>query len=472
MRHARAHRDTGPIGSAPGRSLVIAALLVWALLAAGGGTLAAYTNGTVTDTANTTATARLAWHHTYAGGVTCSADAAAPSPACPGSLGTTAPSSTIGQGVYIDLTNDSTIPGAQLTSQWRALSCAPVQFSNRAAPAVPMLARYGTYVAQPDPWGGTGAISLTDELAYASAVARSSLGSLQGVPSYTIGVWFRVDDGYRSGGGLMSLTADPANASVRAGAPMLWLDTLGRVQFRLQGGLGTLSSGRTSNRYNDGAWHLAMLTRPTGTSVATRLVVDTEVVTGGSTSILLSSNSGYWHLGWGDFTRVSQAPQSPSLVGSLAGAFMLTTPISPATESALLATASGADYTGLLSDAAHLWMLDDDGTGTWSGELPVLGATPACQGLTVAWSGTAPVAEITPSTSLDDFADGSWRTVAAPDPGGTQLTMLSYVRGPTWDPYLAGLWLRTPIQHRVHPAGATSWTLEFSWSDSSMVFLG
>lgn len=452
----------------------LVAAVVLLVLTGTSSTLSSWTQASVSNSTNNAANASLAFTHSYPTG-TCSASArtagsvscaAAPAPAT-ASTGSTLTAADA-------VTNDGTLTAAQLVSDFRAVSCAAQQLANSKTASDPMLPRYSTTFGDGDPWGSAGAIGLSGG-AYAADVNATNTGTLLG-SSYALGVWFKVANGYSAGGPLMSLDVSPVDGSSVAGSPMIWMDTAGKIRFRVTGTLGTSSSGVSAAAYNDGSWHLAVLSvAATLVSTPTLYVDNAAGVTGLGLAALTGGNA-YWHLGWADFTGVGSPPAS-TLTGSLAGAFATGSTVSSASRTSLFGAASSSAYATLvlaLTGVAHFWPLTDSGTSTYSGTLPVIGATSPCTMLDIGWSTTAPAGTVvTAGTKLSAFADGTWHTVAAPAPGATQTSTISLSRDATWNAYIAGLRLYLPLAHRVQAApGGSAWSATFSWAGSGAVVLG
>jgi len=459
----------------PGRVAGLLAGAVAVLVVTGtSGSLSGWTSASVSNGTNAAANASLAFTHTYptgscsltsrtSGTVSC-AGSPAPAGASTGSTLTAADS----------ITNDGTLTAAQLVSDFRATSCAPVKLANSNTAADPMLPRYTTSFGGSDPWGGAGAIGLSSG-AYAADVVATNTGTLLG-SSYALGVWFKVANGYASGGPLMSLDASPVDGSSAAGSPMLWMDTAGKIRYRVTGTLGTSTSGVSASAYNDGSWHFAVLSVAATIVSTPTLYVDNA---GGVSSLGLGALTGgnaYWHVGWADFTGVA-SPPAATLTGSLAGAFSTAATVSSATRTALFGSASSSAYATAvlaLSGIAHFWPLTDSGTTTYAGSLPVIGATSPCTMLDIGWATTSPAGTVVAAgTKISTFADGAWHTVSAPAPAATQTSTISVSRDATWNAYIAGLRLYVPFGHRIQAApGGSNWSATFSWSGSDSVVLG
>lgn len=437
-------------------------------------TLGGWASAVVVNTGSDAENGALAFTHTYPGGSCSALTRGSGTVPCAGSV---LPGSAVtpgGVSATDTLTNGGTLSAARLVSDLRGVSCGPEQLANAKTAADPMLPRYDVAFEQGDPWGGSAAATFSNG-AYAADVLPTVTGSLLGA-SYAFGVWFKVANGYAGGGPLMSLAVSPVDGSAVASSPMLWMDTAGKIRFRVSGTLGTSSSGVSAAAYNDGAWHLAILSVSAVLVSTPTLYVDAAA---GVTSLGLAALTGanaYWHLGFADFTGIAGAPAA-TLPGSLAGAFVAASSVSSGTRSNLLGAASAAAYASLasgLSGAVHLWMLGDTGTTTYAGALPVIGATSPCTMVDLAWTATSPAGTIAPAgTRLSAFADGTWHTVAAPAPGGSQSLVATASRHATWNAYVAGLRLHVPVQHRIQSAPAgTAWTRTFSFADATSVVIG
>lgn len=452
-------------------AVLVAVGAVLVLWAGTGSSLSGWTAASVTNQTNDAASASLAFTHSYPVGTTCSVTArASGTVSC---VGTPMPATQVtAGGVSADdaITNDGTLASAQLVSEFRGVSCAPVKLTDSEAAADPMLPRFATTFGQTDPWGTTSAIGLSDG-AYAADVVATNSGSLLG-GDYALGIWFKVASGYAAGGPLMSLDASASNGTSAAGSPIVWMDTAGKIRFRVSGTLGSSSSGVSAASYNDGNWHFAVL------SVASVIVSTPSLYVDGASGVTsagltaLTGGSVYWHLGWADFTGVGSPPAS-TLTGSLSGAFAIDTSISSATRTSLYGQPSASAYSSALlglSALDHLWMLDDPGTTTYTGSLPVIGATSPCTMVDIAWSATSPAGTVSSAgTKLSAFANGSWHPVAAPGPATTQTSTITLSRDATWNSYVSGLRLHLPLEHRIQAATGEIWLRTFSWASSSAV---
>ncbi|MFL6154533.1 MAG: hypothetical protein ACJ72D_00460 [Marmoricola sp.] len=455
-------------------SAVLVVAIAVLVLTGTSGSLSGWTAASVNNGTNNAADASLAFSHSYPTG-TCSVIArTAGTVSCAGSPAPASASTGSTLSAADSVSNNGTLTSAQLVSEFRATSCGPQKLANSATTSDPMLPRYATTFGDTDPWGSAGAIGLSGG-AYASDVTATNTGTLLG-SSYALGTWFKVANGYSAGGPLISLDSSPVDATSSAGSPMIWMDTAGKIRFRLTGTLGTSSSGVSTAAYNDGAWHLAVLSVAATLVSTPTLYVDNA---SGVSSLGLSALSGgnaYWHLGWADFTGVGSPPAS-TLTGSLAGAFSTASTVSSASRTALFGAASRSAYATLvlaLTSVANLWPLTDTGTTTYAGSLPVIGATSPCTMLDIGWATTSPSGTVVAAgTKLSVFADGTWHTVSAPAPAGTQTSTISLSRDGTWNAYVLGLRLYVPFGHRVQasPAGS-NWSATFSWAGSAAVVLG
>jgi hypothetical protein len=446
----------------PALGLLIAALascalgLVWSST---GGTLASWTSAQVQDSANSAAVGSLAITHSYTGGP-CATTPRSTSTSCSPTLTQQVPT----PGSSSDsITNDS---GATVTQSVSAASCGPVQFVNAQLGSDPMLPRYGVTFQQADKWGSTSAASFAGT-GYATDIVGTTgsglLGALQN--SNSIGVWFKASDA--QGGGLISLTPSRSNATSTYGDPMMWLDTSGRVHFAASGTLGPIQ-GTSTHAFTSG-WHLAVLTvNTTGILTLTKsitLYVDAVQEATNSGLTLLTGSSGYWHVGWGDFTGLT-APTSAYFHGSLSGAFVnQSTALSAAQVSTLFSAASATAYQTAAagqSGISSIWMLGDSGVTTYGGTLPGGEAAP-CTKVTVTLTFTNPAAAIGPMT-LATFADGTSRSAGNLAAGQTQGLTIATAQGAGYSNDLGGIHLYVPVTFSYGTVPASGWTVAMSWS--------
>jgi hypothetical protein len=368
------------------------------------------------------------------------------------------------------VTNTGNLPASRLTQTVQAPSCAPVQFANwvTGSASDPMLPRYTTAFQQGDKWGTTSAATLSGS-AYAADVVQTNAGTILG-GNFTVGIWFKVASGYSSGGGLISLGSSPANTLGAAPPIAVWMDGSGKVRFRVVGTLGPLT-GATTAAYNDGSWHFAALSQSaTGAGLATLYVDGTSVTAAGLS--LLTGVTGYWHAGWVDTTGIGTgAPSSPTLAGSLSGAFVRAATTDQTTVSSLRTAASATAYRTAvlgLSSVQQLWMLDDTGTTTFTGILPSSMTAP-CGKVNVSFAFTNPTGSIA-QQSLAGFANGTATTIAAPGPSTTQTMTVSVSRAGTYSSDIAGLRLYAPLTITEKTATG-SWSLAFAWTTADGVFV-
>ncbi len=427
-------------------------------------TQSGWTAASVSNTADSTVTGALAFQHV--GTAACSAGPAASSTtSCVGTVAPTAATSGAGAVTGTDaITDNGTIATARLNQTVSAPSCAPVQLANAKSTADPMLARYSTAFQQTDKWGTTAAVSLSGS-AYAADVSTASSAA-----PLSIGVWFKTANGYPNGGGLISLATSPANAASAAPPAAVWMNAAGKISMYVKGNGAQTSTATTATAYNDGAWHLAVLSIATGNS-APSLYVDAGSSSGNSINAAMGA-TGYWHLGWVDTTGLVGAPASATLTGSLSGAFVTNSVLTPANVTTLNGASSAAAYKTLvlaLAGILHLWMLDDSGTTTYSGTLPASMTAPCAQ-IDVAFSFTNPPASIAMQT-LAAFANGTANTVASPAPGTTQTMTIGVTRHAGYSTDIAGLHLYAPLTATEKVSSSSTWSLSFTWTGAQAVFL-
>lgn len=453
-------------------SAAVAALALLVLLTGTSGTFSGWSAGVVANQTNNALSSSLAFTHAYAS-TSCTATArGSGTVSCGSSIAPTVAVTAGGVSTSDSISNDGTLVAASLVSDFRAVSCGTVQLANTKTAADPMLPRFATTFGQADPWSGSSALSLVTA-AYAADVVATNTGSLLG-GNYALGVWFKVANGYAAGGPLMSLAASPVDGTSAASSPMLWMDTSGKIHYRVSGTLGSSTTGTSAAAYNDGSWHFAVLSVTALITSTPTLYVDSAAGVSGAGLAALTGGNAYWHLGWADFTGVG-SPPAATLVGSLAGAFATSAAVSSATRTTLFGSASASAYSTAvlaLSGIQHLWMLGDSGTTTYAGTLPVIGATAPCSMVDIGWSTTTPTGTVVAAgTKLSTFSDGTFHTVAAPAPATSQTSTITVSRDATWNAYISGLRLSVPFGHRIQSSGG-AWLRTFSWSSASSTVIG
>ncbi|MGC4112631.1 MAG: hypothetical protein QM747_19835 [Nocardioides sp.] len=434
-------------------------------------TEASWTQAQVGNSTDSAASGGLAF--THVGTATCSAGpAVASSTTCPGTVTPTSATSATAAVTGTDaITDNGTLPASRLSQKVQASSCAPVRYDNSKTATDPLLPRFATAFQQSDGWGTTTATSLSSG-AYATdpigVTGVSVLGS-----NWTIGIRFKVANGYTGGGGLISLAPSPSNATTGSGPLELWMDNTGKLRYQVVGtlGLGT-TSGVSSAAYNDGRWHTAVLTMGSVLISGVFLYVDGVQATSSLGLSALTGVAAYWHLGWADAGSLTGAPSSAAITGSLSGAFVTAAASSLTNLTAVNNAASASAYSTAvlaLSNVGNLWMLGDPGTTTYAGTLPATMATPCAQ-VDVAFGFTSPTASIA-QQSLAAFVAGGGGTVAAPGPGVTQTMTVSLTRDATWNGDVAGLHLYAPLTVTETTAPASTWSLAFTWPSAAGAFL-
>lgn len=479
----------------------MAAIVALALLALGGTqTLSGWASALISNApaaptgsglpnGNSTASASVVVTHNYAGGSSCSGAARATTVACTGSF---LPQASLSASTDTIANSSAAAPGQGYLEQVKAASCGLVQMSNNiGSNADPMLPRYGVSFLRTDPWGTTSAIGFDGSAGYASDVVQFDLnkGLLGTHPALSVGVWFKAS-GSSHGGGLISFSANGDTSGTAGANPGIWMDSSGVLHFGAIFAAGTgLLSGKqqaaSSSAYRDGSWHFASMAISTGSlpklgqsSTITGYVDGQQVATASGLGVLnITSNPGYWHLGWADLTGWSPSG-GPYFDGFLSGAyFMAGTAQSGATMSSLYGTAPGssATYVSMLSTASALWMLGDDGTTT--GSTPAYTATPSgttwlpaqplCATVNLTWTLGSSTAY---SGSLSSLP-GSWlpaTPVPGPAPnGGTQASTITTTAGVGYSAVEAGLHLYVPLSYQVWPTGVNTWIQTFAWSGSA-----
>lgn len=448
--------------------MVVAALAALVLLRVGAdSTLSGWASGSLTNSTDTVGAGRMVVNHAYAS-TTCTTTQRVATASCGPSLGVQAspPSSTSDT-----ITNQGDVAVVQTV---KGSSCAPAQLANVQQGTDPMLPRNGVAFQQADKWSGTSAATFSGN-GYATDIVGTNGAGLLGLlqNDYSIGVWFKASDA--QGGGLLSLGSSLSDTASTAGNPALWLDTTGRVNFAIKSTLGTTARA-SSGTYASG-WHLAVLTVSTsiliGATVTATLYVDGTSQASATVLSLLTSASGYWHLGWADFTGLTQ-PTSAYFHGSLSGAFVNpSTALSGAQVTSLNGQASAASYQTALAGqgTGSTWMLGDSGFTTYGGSLPGNEASP-CSKVNVTLSFSNPATTIG-AMSLATFADGSARAAGSLAVGQPQGLTISTTAGTGYHVDLEGLHLYVPLSFVYRGGAAPGWTQTMSWSgDPRDVFWG
>lgn len=438
----------------PPRAGVLAAALALVVLTLGAGrTYSGWATGTLVNDAPSAQVAAVGVDHAY-GSSSCSSTVRSSTATCTPGLGTTAsPPASVSDSV-------SNTGSVAVTQSVNAASCAPVQLANAANASDPMLPRNGVAFQQADRWGTTSAVSLSGS-GYATDVVGTNgsgvLGLLQS--SYTIGVWFRSSDS--QGGGLLSLSASASNGSGGAN-PALWLDSAGNVNGHVSTTVAGTDLHSSGVDYADGKWHYAALVVSTVALVGTSIVlyVDGGSVASSGGLALLTSTTGYWHLGWVNVSGLSNAPTSPYFHGSLSGAFVQRGALDGSTVSTLWKSASAAAYQATLAgqSPASTWMLADDGVATVpaSTTLPSTMSDP-CGKVLVTFTSDSGLSTVPASlASLVGTSSG----LGSLGPGSTQVLSIKTTADA---PDLAGVRLLVPLTFTYTVPGSTSWTQTFTF---------
>jgi hypothetical protein len=388
--------------------------------------------------------------------------------------GTVASSGTVAQSVSLSTSGTVAPTAATLT----AISCGPVELANAAAGSDPMLVRGGVTYDQAGPLTGGGSLGLDGSSALGADVIGVDSATLLG-SSFTEGIWFKTAPGYSAGGALLGFGSQPSSLGTEANADrIVSMTTAGKLNFLLDGSLGVTSDTTTPLAYNNGAWHLVVVTVSTVVFTAVTVYVDGSQVATSTGLTLASGYTGYWHAGW---SPVSSG--SAYLAGYLSDAFVVDgTSLSSAQVSALAGAGTQATWAGDLSTdgASDSWPLDDSGTSTFAGPYPVIGATSPCTMVSVADGASSfcafspnslTTACATPTGSSPSLA--AWASAGAlafpPTSLSTPTTLtLTVVRGSTYNAgYLPGLHLYVPVSLTEKLAAAPTWGATLTWTSSS-----
>jgi hypothetical protein len=440
----------------------------------------------ITNTADSVATATVAYTHTYTSG-TCTSEPAGSVPygteiTCPGSIAPLDPVPITGSVSTSDsIAYSGTVAADALRQDVRLESCGPVEHANRVTAANPMLARYDmAFATSGGPMDSVGYVMLDGDSpgAYASSIVQQSQPPpvLALGPIYGLGIWFKTAS--TAGGPLFGFGNSPINLA-GSNDRILYLNASGQLAFRYN--LGGTEIVSTST-YEDDQWHYAYVTLSAVRVVLVTIEQVTLYVDGiqvAQTPLLslggYSSYNGYWHLGWSPLTSLPDY-----FTGSLSNFVVLNTSPAPANMGAPATQA--AFNTAVSSSVTEHWLLNDTGTTTYSGSLPVIGATDPCSMIDAVWELADPTScawspqsltnTCSTSSALSQMVTDGWRQVSAPAPATTQTGTLSCSRDLSYNAlYLPGLRLYTPLLFRgVTVVGA--WGNTFAWRSASSVVIG
>ncbi|MGN6160565.1 MAG: hypothetical protein ACTHOG_02570 [Marmoricola sp.] len=463
----------------PVRPLLAAALAALVTLALGSSSsLSDWAHANVTNSGNSGPVGAVAFTHTYASGPSCSAGAGASSVACSGTLASgNVPAAGLTKTDTI--TNNGDIGSSSLTQTVAAGSCAPVQFANSKNASNVMLPRYGTTFDTGDasgPMGGVGYATLdgaTSQGGYGTSVAAQtqpgasllSAGTLSG-----IGIWFKASSG--TTGPLFSFGANADNTTGGNWDRTLYLNSSGQLTFVWNTGGSTI--GPTSSGYANGSWHFAYLTLG-GVSVAliglipqvTLYVDGTQAATTPLVSLSpFTTYSGYWHLGYAPTATTGLS--TGYFKGSLSD-FVVFDGSSFPTATSLPTSAS--TFATFATNATEWWPLNDTGTTTYTGTLPIgsgsasPAASAACKSIDLGWSFTSPAGTATSaSTSLYTLVTTGATAVSVPGSGSSQTATLALSHDATYNGYVAGLHLYVPMSSTISTVPGNKWPLTFAWT--------
>lgn len=438
-------------------------------------TLSSWASGAVTNTANSAISGSLAFTHTYAAGPTCSGGPGASSVACPGTLASGQVPGSGGLTATDAITNNGNVASAALTQTVGLSSCEPVAFANTNNSVNPLVDRYGTTFNQGGPFSGAASVAFDGSAGYATSVVAQSqppTGILSAGTFSGIGIWFKAASG--TSGPLFSFGASPANGSGSVDRT-LYLNSSGQLTFVWNTGGSSIGPTTTSGGYADGVWHFAYLTLGGINVVLVGLIPQVTLYVDGAqkaTTPLISlspytSYSGYWHVGYAPTATTGLS--SAYFGGSLSDFVVFDGSSFP---TATTNPNSSSSFATFAANATEWWALNDSGTTTFTGTLPVVGAgsgttaSAACKSLDLAWSFTSPTGNATSSASslyAWVVTAGTTSAVGAPGPGTTQSATLTLTHDSAYSSYVSGLHLLVPMTSTISITPGTRWSLAFGW---------
>lgn len=342
------------------------------------------------------------------------------------------------------------------------------------------MVRYGTAF---DTGGGSGPMS--DKVGYTTLDGANPGGYATAVTAQTqpgasllsagtistIGIWFKAPPG--SSGPLFSFGASADNTTTGSWDRTLYLNSSGQLSFIWNTGGSSIGPTTKSGGYADGNWHFAYVTLGGITVVLVGLIPQVTLyvdgVAGPTTPLLslspYSSFSGYWHLG---YAPTSVTGVTPYFKGSLSDFVVFNGGPYP---TATTLPSSSTAFSTFATNATEWWPLNDTGTTTYTGTLPVVGvgsgttASAACKSIDLGWSFTSPAGTAsTASTSLYTLVTTGASAVGAPGPGASQNASLALSHDATaYNSYVAGLHLWVPMTSMISTLPGNKWPLRFSW---------
>ena len=270
--------------------------------------------------------------------------------------------------------------------------------------------------------------------------------------TFSQSIWFKTS----TSGVLMGLTNVVADTTASTSHDhMLWIDATGHLVYGIDYGTTPVNTEMTSTgTYNNGQWHLAVVT---GNTTGTVLYADGVQVASNATASSVTSYTGYWHLGYGYATGWTNAPTSNYLTGSLAHAAYFTTALSAAQVTSLYApqTTTGETSAVVALTPKAYWPLSDVIVSSACAIVEVTigavkGAVTSCVEPYVAASACA-----APSTAVEA---NTLVPKAMPQPvAGTPVTIkLTFALTATPSAGVAGLHLLIPMTFMTQSSSFTS----------------
>ena len=255
------------------------------------------------------------------------------------------------------------------SASYTGLACGPVQLANTAEATDPLLVRGGVAFDEDGPPAvtGLGALGVDGSTALAANVTSSP-----GLQTFSMGVWFKSST---ASGGLMGFSASPSDVTSKTSDRHLYFNAAGNILFGVSPG--SVQTIQSPDSYADGAWHYAVGTLASGplTSTQTLYIDGAQVAT--DTFLSLSGDgaavyNGYWRLGQTRTAMDGWGGRGQYLAGSLSGATIFPTALTPAKISALYTagTKSALATLATANGATSFWPLSDTGLQSYSGPYP------------------------------------------------------------------------------------------------------
>jgi hypothetical protein len=214
-------------------------------------------------------------------------------------------------------------------------------------------------------------------------------------------IWFKTT----TSGALMGFTSQQTDSPTPSSYDrMFWIDATGHLVYAIYSPdvSGSFSEVTSPSTYNNGAWHLAVVTVGSAGEI---LYVDGVQVASAAAAQNAQSYSGYWHLGYAYTGSWANAPSSNYFAGSLADAAIFPSALTGTQVASLYSATSAANESSVvlgLSPTSY-WPLTDTNLSSACALAQITvqytrGTTTSCLAPTAAGACPAPSSSVLAST--------------------------------------------------------------------------